>query len=58
MSSIHQQSFKYHHFITPIHTLRITHRKRRSLTLTQLRRAYMVDIASRADLEQPSRNLR
>jgi hypothetical protein len=32
MSSIHSQSFKYHHFITPLCTLQITNRKQRSLT--------------------------
>jgi hypothetical protein len=48
------KSFNHHFiFITPIHILLITNRKRRSLTpYSKLRRAYTVNIALQADLGQ------
>jgi hypothetical protein len=54
MSSIHQKSFNHHFiFITPIRTLLIMNRKRRSLTpYSKLRIAYTVNIALQADSGQ------
>jgi hypothetical protein len=53
VNPFHNISVSSFHFISPICTLRITSRKRRSLTpYSKLRRAYTVDIASRSDLGQ------